>query len=85
MEKVKVGKVFTYFSKVGVAGIELTDAPLALGDKISIEGATTNFEQTLDSMQIDRSEVESAGKGQQVGLKVRDRVRPNDAVYKIIE
>ncbi len=85
MEKVKVGKVFTYFSKVGVAGIELTDAPLALGDKISIEGATTNFEQTLDSMQIDRSEVESAGKGQQVGLKVRDRVRPNDAVNTIIE
>lgn len=85
MEKEKVGKVFTYFSKVGVAGIELTDGSLAVGDKISIEGATTNFEQDLDSMQIDRAEVESADKGQQVGLKVKDRVRPNDVVYKIIE
>jgi translation initiation factor IF-2 len=85
MEKEKVGKVFTYFSKVGVAGIEITDGSLKVGDKISIEGATTNFEQTLDSMQIDRAEVESADKGQQVGLKVNDRVRPNDAVYKIIE
>jgi translation initiation factor IF-2 len=85
MEKEKVGKVFTYFSKVGVAGIELTDGSLQVGDKISIEGATTNFEQDLDSMQIDRTEVESAKKGQQVGLKVVDRVRPNDVVYKIIE
>jgi putative protease len=85
MEKEKVGKVFTYFSKVGVAGIELTDSPLAVGDKISIEGATTNFEQTLDSMQIDRADVEKAQKGQQVGIKVKDRVRPNDVVYKIIE
>ncbi len=85
MEKEKVGKVFTYFSKVGVAGIELTDGSLSVGDKISIEGATTNFEQDLDSMQIDRTEVESADKGQQVGLKVKDRVRPNDVVYKIIE
>ena len=85
MEKEKVGKVFTYFSKVGVAGIELTDGSLAVGDKISIEGATTNFEQDLGSMQIDRAEVESADKGQQVGLKVKDRVRPNDVVYKIIE
>ncbi|MBU2559868.1 translation elongation factor-like protein [archaeon] len=85
MEKEKVGKVFTYFSKVGVAGIELTDGPLAIGDKISIEGATTNLEQDLDSMQIDRTEVASAKKGQQVGLKVKDRVRPGDVVYKIIE
>ncbi len=85
MEKEKVGKVFTYFSKVGVAGIEITEGSLSVGDKISIEGATTNFEQDLDSIQIDRADVEKAKKGQQVGLKVKDRVRPNDVVYKIIE
>ena len=85
MEKEKVGSVFTYFSKAGVAGIELTDGALKVGDKISIEGATTNFEQTLLSMQVDRAEIESADKGQQVGIKVNDRVRPKDVVYKIIE
>ena len=85
MEKEKVGKVFTYFSKVGVAGIEITEGSLSVGDKISIEGATTNFEQDLDSMQIDQVDVEKAEKGRQVGLKVKGRVRPNDVVYKIVE
>jgi translation initiation factor IF-2 len=85
MEKEKVGTVFTYFSKVGVAGVKLTDGSLSVGDKISIEGATTNFEQTLDSMQIDRADIETAQQGQDIGIKVKDRVRPNDVVYKIIE
>jgi len=85
MEKEKVGMVFTYFSKVGVAGIKLTDGSLSVGDTISIEGATTNFEQKLESMQIDRDAVETAGPGQSIGVKVTDRVRPNDVVYKIVE
>jgi translation initiation factor IF-2 len=85
MEKEKVGTVFTYFSKVGVAGVKLTDGSLSIGDKISIEGATTNFEQTLDSMQIDRADIETAEAGQDIGIKVSDRVRPNDLVYKIVE
>lgn len=85
MEKEKIGKVFTYFSKAGVAGIKLTDGSLSEGDTISIEGATTNFEQKLDSMQIDKDAVESAGPGQSVGIQVKDRVRPNDVVYKIVE
>ncbi len=85
MEKEKIGKVFTYFSKAGVAGIKLTDGSLSVGDTISIEGATTNFEQKLDSMQIDNDTVESAGPGQSVGIRVKDRVRPNDVVYKIVE
>lgn len=85
MEKEKVGKVFTYFSKAEVAGIKLTDGSLSVGDKISIEGATTNFEQDLDSMQIDRETIETAGPGQSVGIRVKDRVRPNDVIYKITE
>jgi putative protease len=85
MEKEKVGKVFTYFSKAEVAGIKLTDGSLSIGDKISIEGATTNFEQTLDSMQIDRVDIETGEPGQDIGIKVKDRVRPNDIVYKIVE
>ncbi len=85
MEKEKVGTVFTYFSKAGVAGVKLTDGSLSIGDKISIEGATTNFEQTLDSMQIDRVDIETGDVGQDIGMKVKDRVRPNDLIYKIVE
>jgi translation initiation factor IF-2 len=85
MAKEKVGTVFTYFQKVGVAGIKLTDGSLSIGDTISIEGHTTNFQQKVESMQIDRQDVQTAEKGQSVGIKVKDRVRPNDVVYKIIE
>lgn len=79
----EVGKVFTYFSKVGVAGIKITSGSLRVGDKIRIQGHTTNLEQVVDSMQIDREPVQEASVGQSVGIKVTDRVRPNDAVYKL--
>ncbi len=82
-EKEKIGEVFTYFSKIGVAGIKLTDGTLSAGDTISIEGHTTNFEETIDSIQIDREKVEKAEVGQEVGIKVGDRVRPHDKVYKL--
>ncbi|RLJ10070.1 MAG: translation elongation factor-like protein [Candidatus Aenigmatarchaeota archaeon] len=84
MEKKLIGKVTHYFTKLGVAVIELSDE-LKLGDKISIEGATTNLQQEVSSMQIDRNPVESASSGQSIGLKVNDRVREGDSVYKIIE
>ena len=84
MEKTKVGTVFTYFAKVGVAGIKL-EGEVKLGDKILIQGATTNIEQVLDSMQIDRNPVQVAKAGQEIGIKVSDRVRPGDIVYKITE
>ncbi len=79
----EVGKVFTYFSKVGVAGIKITGGSLRVGDKIRIQGNTTSIEQVVDSMQIDREAVEEATSGQSVGIKVTDRVRPNDVVYKL--
>lgn len=76
-----VGKVFSYYTNIGVAAIELS-GNLAVGDKIHIKGATTDFEQCVDSMQIDGKGVEKAGKGKQVGIKLKDRARPNDVVYK---
>ena len=82
-DKEKIGEVFTYFSKIGVAGIRITDGTLNSGDTISIEGATTNFEQTVDSIQIDKGAVDQANVGQEVGIKVKDRVRPHDKVYKL--
>ena len=78
----EIGKVVGYFTKIGVAAIELTRA-LSKGDKIHIKGNTTDFKQTIDSIQIENSVIDEAEAGQSVGIKVKDRVRPNDKVYKI--
>ncbi|MEE8167968.1 MAG: EF-Tu/IF-2/RF-3 family GTPase [Candidatus Hydrothermarchaeales archaeon] len=82
VKKEMIGKVFTYFSNANVAGIKL-EGTLKVGDTIHIQGHTTNFEQTVDSMQIDRDPVEQAGAGASVGIKVKERVRPNDKIYKV--
>ena len=79
---IEVGRVTHFYPKISVAIVELK-APLSIGDKILIKGATTNFEQTVESMQIEHKNIESAEAGQIIGLKVKDRVRENDKVYKI--
>jgi putative protease len=77
-----VGKISHYFSKIGVGVIELSE-DLNVGDRISIEGATTNVQQTIRSMQIEHTEVKSAGAGDAIGMKVDQRVREGDLVYKL--
>jgi len=77
----EVGKVSHFFSKISVAVVDLT-ATLSVGDRIRIQGPTTDFEQTVDSMQIEHENVKTANAGQSVGLKVKERVRENDTVYK---
>ena len=81
-DKQLIGKVTHYFTKIGVAVIDL-EAPLVVGDTISIEGATTNFTQKIDSIQIEHKNVDKAKKGDSIGLKVKDRVRGGDNVYKV--
>lgn len=83
-EKKLIGKIVHYYSKIGVAVIDLED-DLSVGDEISIEGATTNVRQTVESMQIEHENVETAKAGDSVGMKVIDRVRESDAVYKIVQ
>ncbi len=83
MEREKVGEVFKYWSKIGVAGIKITSGFMQIGDTIQIQGATTNFEQKIDSMQIEKTPVNRAEKGQTIGVKVKDVVRPGDIVYKL--
>jgi len=78
-----IGKIAHYFSKIGVAVIELTDT-LSVGDRILVRGPTTSFEQTIQSMQIEHENVATAQGGQSVGLKVDQRVREEDKVYKIV-
>jgi translation initiation factor IF-2 len=83
-EEKQIGKVFSFFSKIGVAALEITDDSMALGDKIHFRGSTTDFEQEVDSMQIEGKEVQEVKSGKSVGIKVKDRVRPGDLVYKVL-
>ena len=78
----KVGKVFKFFSNIGVAAIGLSDI-LKVGDKIKIKGATTDFEEVIKSMQIRNQSVSSAKAGDEIGIKLNEKVRPNDVVYKL--
>jgi selenocysteine-specific translation elongation factor len=79
-----IGKVSDFFAHPVVAGIELT-APLKVGDKIRIKGHTTDLELTVESMQIKNVNVEEAKAGDSIGVKVTDRVRAGDSVYKVTE
>jgi translation elongation factor EF-1alpha len=78
---VQIGHITHFFSKISVAVIELT-APLAVGDTIVLKGPTTDFEQVVESMQIEHNNVQRAEAGQSIGLKVVERVREKDTVYK---
>ncbi len=79
-EKILVGKVANYFSRLNVAAIELIGA-LNVGDTISIEGSTTNFEQTVESMQVQNQTIEKAAPGDQIGIKVAEKAREGDRIY----
>ena len=84
MEKEKIGVVSNYFSKISVAAIEITDASLSVGERIHFLGYTTDFEATVHSMQIEHKSVAEAKKGDSVGVKIPEKAREGDKVYKII-
>jgi len=79
----EIGEVTHYFSRIGVAVVELR-APLSVGDRILVQGATTDFEQTVESMEIEHESVAKAKAGQSIGLKTKERTREKDKVYKIL-
>jgi translation elongation factor EF-1alpha len=78
----KVGVVNDYFARIGVAGVDLVGS-LRVGDTVRFRGHTTDFEQVVESMQIEHQQVQEAGPGDSVGIKVLDRVRPGDIVYRV--
>ncbi|HEY94136.1 MAG TPA: translation elongation factor-like protein [Dehalococcoidia bacterium] len=82
MAEVEIGKVSDFFARPVVAGIDLTGT-MKNGDTIHIKGHTTDLVMTIDSMQINNVNVEEAGAGVSVGVKVPDRVRRGDTVYKV--
>ena len=84
MPEVGIGKVTDFFIKPVVAGIELSGI-LRVGDKIHIKGSTTDMELTVESMQIERVNISEGKSGDLIGIKVPDRVRRGDTVYKVTE
>jgi translation elongation factor EF-1alpha len=84
MPEEAVGKVSDFFARPVVAGIEMIGT-LKLGDKIHVTGHTTDIEMVVDSMQINNANVTEAKPGDSVGIKVPDRVRRGDTVYKVTD
>jgi len=82
MAEKPIGKVIHFFDKINVAVIRL-DEPLSVGDKIKIGKEDNFFEQEVESMQVNHKEIEIAETGQEVGMKVKEKVRENDLVFKM--
>lgn len=80
----EVGTVTHFFAKIGVAIVELSDT-LSVGDRILVKGMTTSVEQPVVSMQIEHASVQKAEAGTSIGLKVNDRVREGDTVYRLLQ
>ena len=79
-----IGKVTHYFDRIGAAALELTDE-LSVGDTIHLKGHTTDFIQRVASIQIEHQACEKVGPGNDIAIKVDERVREGDTVYKVSE
>ncbi|HOD35618.1 MAG TPA: EF-Tu/IF-2/RF-3 family GTPase [Syntrophales bacterium] len=84
MAEEKIGEIVKFFAKPSVAAIKITAGELKVGDKIKLVGHTTNFEEIINSMEVNNQKVEKAVVGDYIGVKVSDRVRPGDEVFKVI-
>jgi len=83
MVEEKVGVVEHFFTKISVAAIRITDGELKVGDTIHFVGSTTDFTQEVDRIEINRQPIEVAKPGDEIGIKVKERVREKDMVYKV--
>ena len=84
MAEKKIGEVIKFFTKPSVAAITITEGELQVGDSIKFSGHTTEFVDVVKSMEVNNMPVQKAVAGDSVGLKVSDRVRPGDEVFKVI-
>jgi len=82
-EEKNVGVVIQYFAKAQAAAVQITEGEVKVGDTLRFKGSTTDFEQEIDSMQVDRNPVQNAKAGEAVGIAVKERVRPNDKVFLV--
>lgn len=80
-EKKPIGEVTHYYDKIGVAVVKFSKA-VKIGNEIQFKGAHTDFAQTINSMQFDHKSIESAKKGEEVGMKVEEHVKEGDKVFE---
>ncbi|MFH1590195.1 MAG: hypothetical protein ABIB43_06525 [archaeon] len=85
MAEEEIGFITHYFSHIGVGVINIRKGKLKVGDKIHVKGATTDFTQKIESMQVEHKSIKEAKKGDDIGLKVKDHVREYDKVFKVID
>jgi len=85
MVEEKIGVIIHFFTNVNVAAVKITASELRIGDTIHIVGAHTDFKQKIDSMEIDRNPVQMVKAGDDVGIKVNEKAREHDIIYKIPE
>ena len=84
MTEKKIGEVVKFFSKPSVAAVKITDGELSVGESIKFSGHTTDFIDEVKSMEVDNKSVPKAVAGDFIGVKVSDRVRPGDEVFKVL-
>jgi U32 family peptidase len=84
MAEQRIGEVTKFFTKPSVAAVKITDGEISVGDSIKFTGHTTDLTMTLDSMEVNNQRVPRAVTGDYVGIKVADRVRPGDEVFKVM-
>lgn len=84
MAEEKIGEVVKFFSKPSVAAVKILSGDLNVGETIKFFGHTTDFQETIISMEVNNAKVDRAVPGDFIGIKVADRVRPGDEVFKII-
>ncbi|HEX4575700.1 MAG TPA: hypothetical protein VH158_11250 [Gemmatimonadales bacterium] len=78
-----VGTVVHYFKGPGVAIVRLAEGELTVGDRVRFHGHTTDFTEQIASMELDHKKADRAGAGQEVAIKVNDRARQHDQVFKV--
>jgi len=85
MTEEQVGVVVKFFAKPGVAAIEVSGAGIKKGDTLRFNGHTTDFTDAVSSIELDNKPIDEAKAGDLIGIKVKDRVREGDKVYKVVE
>ena len=83
MPEEEVGLIVKYFAKPGVAALEIRNGSIRTGDLLRFKGHTTDFTQEVSSMEVDNKPIDEAGAGDLVGIKVKERVREKDRVYRV--
>jgi translation elongation factor EF-1alpha len=85
MPEEQVAVIVKFFAKLSVAALEVTNGSIVKGDLLRYKGHTTDFTEEITSMEVDNQPVDEAKVGDMIGVKVKERVRENDKVYKVVE